>query len=172
MPASEVTVPRRSGNEEGVQSKKEIVWVPPAPEGSTTYFTVLFTTPRTTPPPIPIQAGQDGMGTHLISRFELSNKETVWVVMHEESMSDVQKAALENHRALVAQRHVNSVNLLSHQQASFELSLMVLAKTKMTPDTIWTFLADFYKKKTRLASTASGRFYDALMILFISQLQG
>ena len=48
VPASEVTVPRRSGNEEGVQSKKEIVWVPPAPEGSTTYFTVLFTTPRTT----------------------------------------------------------------------------------------------------------------------------
>ena len=103
------------------------------------------------PPPIPIQVGQDGMGTHLISRFELSNKETVWVVMHEESMSDVQKAALENHRALVAQRHVNSVNLLSHQQASFELSLMVLAKTKMTPDTIWTFLADFYKKKDQIS---------------------
>lgn len=98
VPSSEVTVPKHliGGNPPG--SQKTIVWVPRAPAGSITYFTVLFTSPTTTAATLPGWPGRRRMGTRLVSRIGLPNGETVWVVTHEERMSESQRATLARRR--------------------------------------------------------------------------
>ncbi len=97
VPGSEVTVPKQltGGNPPG--SQKATVWVPSAPSGSITYFTVLFTSQATTAA-TSSWPGRRSMGTGLVSRIGLPNGETVWVVTHEERMSESQRATLARRR--------------------------------------------------------------------------
>jgi hypothetical protein len=86
VPASEVTVPTRP--EANVFGAKEIAWVQPPPEGYATHFTVLFTSPEVTDTTLPGWPGRNAMGTRHIAHAALPNGQTVWVVAHEQAMSE------------------------------------------------------------------------------------
>lgn len=102
VPSSEATVPKQltGGNPPG--SEKATVWVPRAPAGSITHFTVLFTSSRATAATLPCWPGRRSMGTKLVSRIGLPNGETVWVVAHEQRMSESQRATLAQRRVHIS----------------------------------------------------------------------
>jgi hypothetical protein len=86
VPSSEVTTPSHPKANELFRRNlgaKKVVWVPAAPEGYATHFTVLFTKPEVTAATLPGWPGRDAMGTRLIWKTELPNAETVWIVSHE-----------------------------------------------------------------------------------------
>jgi hypothetical protein len=86
IPSSEVTTPRHPKANSAFRQKlggKAVVWVPAAPEGYATHFTVLFTRPEATAATLPGWPGQNAVGTRFIWRTELPNGQSVWVVSHE-----------------------------------------------------------------------------------------
>ncbi len=70
----------------------------PAAIGFATYFTILFSIPAATVATVPNWPGRRSMGTRLVARIGLRNRETVWVVAHEQRMSESQKATLAQRR--------------------------------------------------------------------------
>jgi hypothetical protein len=86
VPSSEVTTPRHPEANTAFRQKlggKAVVWVPAAPEGYATHFTVLFTRPEATAATLPGWPGRKSMGTRFIWRTELPNGQSMWVVSHE-----------------------------------------------------------------------------------------
>lgn len=86
VPSSEVTTPRHPEANNAFRQKlggKPIVWVPAAPEGYATHFTVLFTRSEATDAALPGWPGRKSMGTRFIGRNELPNSQSVWIVSHE-----------------------------------------------------------------------------------------
>jgi hypothetical protein len=102
VPASEVTVPNDLSGENPMGSNPDIVWIPPAPIGFATYFTILFSTPAARDAIVPGWPGRNEMGTELVARIGLRNRETVWLVVHEQRMSESQKATLAQRRVEIA----------------------------------------------------------------------
>jgi hypothetical protein len=85
VPSSEVTTPRHPDANAAFRQKlgkKAVVWVPAAPEGYATNFTVMFTRPRATAATLPGWPGQYA-GTRFVWRKELPNGQCVWIVSHE-----------------------------------------------------------------------------------------
>jgi hypothetical protein len=80
VPASEVTQPQHL--DPNSLNGKKIMWVPPAPEGYATYFTVVFTTAAVTATTLPGWPGRND-GTELVWRVNLPNEETVWLITYE-----------------------------------------------------------------------------------------
>jgi hypothetical protein len=76
--ASDVRTPKHP--DANTFSGKGIVWVPPAPEGCATHFTVQFTSAELTTEILPGWPGREAMGTRLIWKAELPNGQTVWLV--------------------------------------------------------------------------------------------
>jgi hypothetical protein len=89
VPASEVTMPAMPGHPKTNASKadKKIVWVPTAPNGYATYFTVVFTTAEVTMATSG-WPGRRAMGSRLIWRAALPNGQTVWLVASELPVDD------------------------------------------------------------------------------------
>lgn len=86
VPSSEVTAPRHPEAYSLFRQKlggKAVVWVPAAPEGYATHFTVLFTRPEATAATLPGWPGRKSMGTRFIWTHELPNGQSVWIVSHE-----------------------------------------------------------------------------------------
>jgi hypothetical protein len=88
--ASEIMVPKQLTDVTPPGPQKATVWVPRAPVGSITHFTVLFTSPLATAA-TSSWPGRRSMGTKLVSRIGLPNGETVWIVTHEQQMSEVRE---------------------------------------------------------------------------------
>jgi hypothetical protein len=85
VPASEVTNPKVPDAD--TLSGKKIVWVTPPPRDYATHFTVLFTTAEVTAATSG-WPGRRSMGTQLIWKAELPNRETVWLVALERPVDD------------------------------------------------------------------------------------
>ena len=81
VPSTEVTIPGRplTGG-----YAKDVIWVPPFPQGFATCFRILFSSPEATSPSTSEWPGRDGMGTQPLACTELPNGETLWVVANEE----------------------------------------------------------------------------------------
>jgi hypothetical protein len=102
VPASEVTRPVHP--DANTFEGKEIVWVPPPPEGYATHFTVLFTSAEATEATLPGWPGKAAMGTRNISHAELPNSQTVWIVMHEQAESEwLRETVAEFKRTVMAE---------------------------------------------------------------------
>jgi hypothetical protein len=85
VPSSEVTTPRHPEADAAFRKKlgnKAVVWVPAAPEGYATHFTVMFSRPKATAATLPGWPGQNA-GTRFVWRKELPNRQSVWIVSHE-----------------------------------------------------------------------------------------
>jgi hypothetical protein len=98
VPASEVTMPQHPAEANAAVRGTEIVWVPPAPAGYETHFTVLFTTAEATAATLPDWPGRSSMGARLIFRAELANTESVWLVTYEQPMHEEQRQRLEEYK--------------------------------------------------------------------------
>jgi hypothetical protein len=94
VPASELTVHK-------VASKfhPDTVWVPPAPIGRATCFTIFFISPAVD---ITNIRGIHRSVTRSVGHIRLPNGEIVWVVEHDQPMTEAQKAALTQGRVDVA----------------------------------------------------------------------
>jgi hypothetical protein len=82
---------------------KEIIWLPPAPEGYATHFTVLFTSAEVTAATLPGWPGRDSMRTRLIAGAHLPNFQTIWLVAFEQEISESTQQHLEQHKRLLAE---------------------------------------------------------------------
>ena len=106
IPASEVTKSpylEWDKNFRPEYADKEIVWVPPPPEGYATHFTVVFTSAEATTATLPAWPGRTGTGTRLIAVATLPNSQTVWLVAFEQEISESNRQHLERNKRLVVE---------------------------------------------------------------------
>jgi hypothetical protein len=106
IPASEVTKPpylEWDKNFRPEYADKEIVWVPPPPEGYATHFTVVFTSAEATADTLPAWPGRTGTGTRLIAFATLPNSQAVWLVAFEQEFSESNRQHLERNKRLLVE---------------------------------------------------------------------
>jgi hypothetical protein len=106
IPASEITKPQYlewANDYRPEYAGKEVVWVPPAPEGHATHFTILFTSAEVTAATLPGWPGRNSMGTSLIARAELPNSQTVWLVAVEQEFPESVRQNVENYKRGLAE---------------------------------------------------------------------
>jgi hypothetical protein len=106
IPASEVTKPPYLEWDKNFRPEcadKEIVWVPPPPEGYATHFTVVFTRAEATADTLPAWPGRTGTGTRLIAFATLPNSQAVWLVAFEQEFSESNRQHLERNKRLLAE---------------------------------------------------------------------
>jgi hypothetical protein len=106
IPASEVTKPPYLEWDENFRPEyadKEIVWVPPPPQGYATHFTVLFSSAEGTAATLPAWPTRTGMGSRLIADATLPNSQTVWLVAFEQEISESNRQHVERHKRLLVE---------------------------------------------------------------------
>ena len=92
VPTSEIGLPRHQLPERAKKYTRDVTWVPPAPEGFATHFIVMYTEQDG---PVP------GDEVRFVSRFELPNRQTVSVMVHEQAISEEQQQQLEAGRQAI-----------------------------------------------------------------------
>jgi hypothetical protein len=106
IPASEVTKPPYLEWDQDFRPEyadKDIVWLPPPPEGYATHFVVVFTTAEVTTATFPGWPGRDSMGAHLIAAATLPNSQTVWLIAFDVEISEEARQNLERNKRLMAE---------------------------------------------------------------------
>jgi hypothetical protein len=82
VPSSEVTMPRHPEAKAAFRrklGKKAVVWVPAAPEGHATHFSILLTKPEATVAALRSWPGPKA-ATRFVWRKELPNGQCVWII--------------------------------------------------------------------------------------------
>jgi hypothetical protein len=106
IPASEVTKSpylEWDKNFRPEYADKEIVWVPPPPEGYATHFAVLFSSAEGTAATLPAWPGRTGAGSRLIAVATLPNSQTVWLVAFEQEFSESNRQHVERNKRLMVE---------------------------------------------------------------------
>ena len=106
IPASEVTKSpylEWDKNFRPGYADKEIVWVPPPPEGYATHFAVLFSSAEGTAATLPAWPGRTGAGSRLIAVATLPNSQTVWLVAFEPEISESNRQHVERNKRLLVE---------------------------------------------------------------------
>lgn len=93
--SGEIGLPRHPLPERAKKYSRNVTWVPPAPRGSATHFIVMYTEPDG---PVP------GDDVRFVSRFELPNRQTVSVMVHEQAISEEQQRQIEAGRQAIAEQ--------------------------------------------------------------------
>jgi len=111
VPASELTSPK-------VESKShpDTVWVSPAPSGLATCLTIYFITPDA-------DIGHIRSLTRPVGDIELRNEEIVWVVTHDQPMTEGQKTILAKGRVEVARSSYHEGRLPEEFNSAFFFAL-------------------------------------------------
>jgi hypothetical protein len=79
--------------------KKKIHWVPRAPEGFSTCFTVVFSGPTAVPASWEANAGEHTYSARPIWNAELpKDGQKVWVLVHEQPISEQERKGIEEFR--------------------------------------------------------------------------
>jgi hypothetical protein len=96
VPSSEVTTPKHPRAEAAFRKHfvgKEIQWIDPPPQDREVHFMVVFTAMEVTDTSLPLSGwtGRDSLGSRLIAYRELSNTQTVWLVVYETATSEESK---------------------------------------------------------------------------------
>jgi hypothetical protein len=103
VPSSEVTMPENPEAKPDRYQKK-IHWVPRAPEGYSTCFTVVFSGPEVVPLSWDAKAGKHTYPARPIWHAELpKHGQKVWVLAHEQPMSEIERKGIEMCRQLCHQ---------------------------------------------------------------------
>jgi hypothetical protein len=94
VPSGEIGLPRHPLTAKAKKYTKNVVWVPPAPEGFATHFIVMYTGPGGPEP-----SAQD----RFVDRFKLPNGQTIIILIQEHAISEADKQQLEAGRQAIAE---------------------------------------------------------------------
>jgi hypothetical protein len=93
VPSAELGRPRHPLPEEAKKYTRDVTWVPPAPEGFATHFTVMYTD----------QGGPEpAEHNRFVDRFRLPNGQTVSILIQEQALSEGQRQQLEAGRQAIS----------------------------------------------------------------------
>lgn len=111
VPSAELALPPRPLPEDRKKHTKNVTWFPPAPEGCSTHFIVMYTEPGW---PAPKAA------PHILSIFTLPDGRTVSIVVLEQAIPQDQQEKIEAKKQALAEkmRHASA-----EDRAAFEAAL-------------------------------------------------